>query len=103
VTPARLGLEAMRGGPHLEGIRDQCKALVQGYADLRVARGNQCEMGVLLVSCYAGLLWDSEPWSLAIVDLPSSEPGVYEPSSPIIPCLPPALLSIRDTAGEGVG
>src|SRR4029453_16557566 len=79
VVPVRLGLETRRRRAHLEGIRDKCKPLLQECADLRVACGNQCEIGVLLVSSHDNLLCDSEPWSLAIVDLPSSGSGVYKP------------------------
>ena len=56
VFPICPGLHARWRRARLEGIRDKCKALVQKCVNLWIVCGNQREIGLFLVFCYAGLL-----------------------------------------------
>src|SRR5215510_3977793 len=67
----RLNLDARRDRARFESIGDEFKALVQECADHRVPLGDQCDIGVLPLSCHDSLLLDRKPWWRALVDLPS--------------------------------
>src|ERR687887_527378 len=68
----RLSLDARRDRARLESIGDEFKALVQQCADRRIPLGDQCDIGLLPLSCHDSLLLDRKPWWRALVDLPSS-------------------------------
>lgn len=106
----RLGLDARRDRARLHGIGADFIALLEEGADHRVACGDQgeggvlpCEMGVLPVSCHAGLLVDREPWALATVTLPSSGSEGHEAAWLRSPCPVPIVVTTRADASRGTG
>src|SRR5919197_2509803 len=53
----RLSLDARRDRARLESIGDEFKALVQECADRRVPLGDQCDIGLLPLSCHDTSCW----------------------------------------------